>query len=351
MKLIKSIIYGINIIVVVFTLLAYIAPYVNPAHFWIFSFFGLGFTFLLILNVLFIIYYFIYNWKRSLLSIIVLIVGFNHIGEVISFNTNKASPKNSGAITVMSYNVNQGSYLYKKRIKKYRLSRFLNSQSPDILLLQEKNSKRINQELDSLINYKFYYTLGNKGVAIFSKFKIIDKGEIDFNTNTNSCLWADLVIGNDTVRVYSVHFESNQISKPTAELVSDIEKDQTIQSKNIRSILSRYKTFVKYRAKQVDKVKAHIKKSPFMVIIGGDFNDPPLSYTYRQFSDLLQDAFKEKGLGFGITYAGQIPLLRIDYIMASRGIDIIDFHRIKRKYSDHFPIMTKLSFSTKSNPK
>ncbi|HEB61582.1 MAG TPA: hypothetical protein ENI82_00370 [Bacteroidetes bacterium] len=343
MKFFRSIIFGINLIVVVFTILSYIAPYVNPAKLWFFSFFGLAFPVLLIANIFFIIYFLIYDVKKSLLSLLVIIGGYQFINEFVAFNRPEKTSI-PGTFSVMSYNVNQGFYLYKNKIKKKILTGFLNEQNPDILLLQEKNSIRIDQELRGLKGYAHYHIIGNKGAAIFSKFPIIHKGEVNFNTNTNSCLWADIIVNEDTVRVYSIHFESNQISQPTEDLMEDIEKDRTIQSKNIRTILSKYKTFVQLRAKQVTNVRKHLMGSPYKVIVGGDFNDPPMSYTYDQFANTLKDAFKEKGFGLGISYAGTIPLLRIDYLFVSRDIAVTEFETLRSKYSDHYPIKIKVSF-------
>ena len=345
MNFLKSILFGVNLIVILFTILSYIAPFVDPSKFYFFSFFGLAFPVLLIANVFFVVYYIVYDIKKSIFSIVIIIAGFQFINDYISFNKSDKNISSIGTFLVMSYNVNQGHYLYKNKIKKNDFSGFLNKQNPQILLLQEKNSKRIDEELKGLKNYDYFHKIGNKGAAIFSKFPIINKGEIDFNTVTNSCLWADVVAFDDTVRVYSVHFESNQISKQTENLVNDIENDKTIQSKNIKTILSKYKTFVQLRAKQVSLVTKHIKTSPYKVIVGGDFNDPPISYTYNQFARILKDAFKEKGFGLGISYAGKIPFLRIDYLFVSENILVKQFETLKSKYSDHYPIKMRVKIN------
>ena len=342
MKLLRSIVFGVNLIVIVFTILSYIAPFVNPSKLWFFSFFGLAFPVLLIANIFFVTYYLVYDKKKSIFSLIIIIAGYQFINEFIAFKKSDRNSSLSGTFSVMSYNVNQGNYLYKNKIKKNILSGFMKKENPDILLLQEKNSNRIEEELRDLKDYIYLHKIGKKGAAIYSKFPIINKGEVDFNTNTNSCLWADIVTFNDTIRVYSVHFESNQISKSTENLMERIEKDRTIQPKNIKTILAKYKTFVQLRAKQVSIVTRHIKTSPYKIIVGGDFNDPPMSYTYNQFANILKDAFKEKGFGLGISYAGIIPFLRIDYLFVSENIVVMEFETLRSKYSDHFPIKIRV---------
>ena len=109
-----------------------------------------------------------------------------------------------------------------------------------------------------------------------------------------------------------------------------------------KNIINKIKTASVKRSKQVDAVANHIESSPYPVIICGDFNDPPSSYTYNRISGDLKDAFVESGSGFGNTYNGLIPLLRIDYILHSPQIRSTDFKTVKQNLSDHFPITCKM---------
>jgi len=336
MKILNRIILYLNVFVVIFTSLSYLAPHINPAKFWFFSFFGLAFPYFILLNIVFIIYWLFHKKRYILLSLIILILGYKNINGFVVFNKNSDSKKSG--LSILSYNVNQGYFLYKKNINLNVLSYFLNNQNTDILLLQEINTKKIDKEFQNLYKYPFKNSIKGKGAAIFSKYPIVKKGEVDFNSKTNSCVWADIVIKNDTLRIYSVHFMSNQISRPAEAIVSDMENDRKLESKNIQAILSKYKRFVQIRAQQVLKVREHISKSPYPVVVGGDFNDPPTTFTYHEFIDDFKDGFREKGNGLGVTYAGVIPMLRIDYLFFSPTIEINEFETIKVKYSDHFPI-------------
>lgn len=225
------------------------------------------------------------------------------------------------------------------------MGKFINNQDADILLVQEINSPRVKKEIKENNVYSYEFLNKNIGTGIYSKYPIINSGIIDFKLNTNSCVWSDIVIHNDTIRVYSVHFRSNHISKYAVDIVDDIENDQEIDTKEVREVLSLYKKYVQIRARQVKQVKNHILKSPYPVILGGDFNDPSLSYTYQQFAEFMKDSFVEKGLGLGVSYAGSIPLLRIDNIFVSDELEIIDFKKLDEKYSDHFAIKAKLKFN------
>lgn len=338
MKVLKGIVFIINVFIVLITIFAYISPFVDPSKFWGFSFFGLIYPYLILLNFLFIIFWLYTDKKKLLLSLIILIIGYQNISKLITFNNSDVDTSKS--ISILSYNLNEGIYLYKNKIDKGKFVNYISEQDADIFLSQESNLRFISKRLKGMDDYKYKHVLKNIGTGIYSKFPIIQKGQIDFNLKTNSCLWVDIKVKDDTFRLYSVHFQSNQISKHANDLVEDLESDQKIKSKDIREILARYKRNVQIRSFQVKKVIKHLKQSPYPIIVGGDFNDPPTSYTYQQFAELLKDAFKEKGKGLGISYAGNIPLLRIDFIMVSDDFSIIDFQTLKEKYSDHFAIKT-----------
>ena len=93
------------------------------------------------------------------------------------------------------------------------------------------------------------------------------------------------------------------------------------------------------RSLQADRVKQHITTSPYPVIVAGDFNDTPVSYTYRKMRRGLRDAFVEAGYGAGFTYRGKYPPNRIDYILYNEEIECNDFDIVKARYSDHYPII------------
>ncbi len=340
MRFVKNILFFVNIVICIFTLIAYLSPFIDPNDTWVLSFFGLAYPYFLIGNLIFIILWISRGNKNAFLSVIVLLVGFHYIKE--TFVWKKPGDKTEKGIKILSYNLNQGYYLYEKRIPNGELENYLIENDPDICLLQEVNTDYIQDEIKGLKAFGHKLKISDVGTSIYSKYPFIRKGHIDFTMATNSCVWGDFKIGNDTVRIYSVHFKSNQISKQAEEIVAVIERENKIESKNVKSILRNYKNNVQIRAEQVKKVKDHILKSPYPVIIGGDFNDPPVSYTYREFNDFLLDAFKERGLGFGISYLGVIPFLRIDYLFVSKGIKVLEFNTDSKKYSDHYPIEAKV---------
>jgi endonuclease/exonuclease/phosphatase (EEP) superfamily protein YafD len=97
------------------------------------------------------------------------------------------------------------------------------------------------------------------------------------------------------------------------------------------------------RAAQIETVAEYIRKSPYPVIFCGDFNDTPVSYSYRQINNELQDAFVDAGTGLGQTHTHILPLLRIDYIFHSKSLMAVDQKTINKDYSDHFPVVARFT--------
>jgi endonuclease/exonuclease/phosphatase family metal-dependent hydrolase len=115
----------------------------------------------------------------------------------------------------------------------------------------------------------------------------------------------------------------------------NIEEENT---NGIKKILSRLKIAFTKRASQAESVAASIRNSNHPVVLCGDFNDTPSSYSYKTISENLCDAFRESGSGLGTTYAGPFPAFRIDFILHSPQIKSFEYTTISQKLSDHFPI-------------
>jgi len=346
-KIIRKIVFYLNIFLAFITLLAYISPFINPAIFWGLSFLGLIVPVLLFLNLIFSFYWLITSWKKSWLSILVLLVGAHYFS--LSFSLSKHKNLKDVGFSIASFNMNyafntyrDGTYRYDKT-KTIALVDFIkNDINADILCGQETN-KHIKGLIVDI--YPYLHILENTGTSIYSKYPIIKSGFIDFGTKTNSCVWADIQIHTDTIRVYSAHLQSNNITDEAHMVMEEAEKKQKLNFNNIKSILGKYKKYVGIRANQAKLIDKHIGSSPFPVILGADLNDPPVSYVHRVLSGDMQDAFKVAGNGLGSTYAGNIPLLRIDNIILSKNFVINSHQTFYQKHSDHYPVKSTVSFN------
>lgn len=352
----------LNIIGALAMFLAYLAPVVNPARVFLPALFGLAYPYLLMLHLAFLCFWLIRLKKEILISVIVILLGWNHLNNLIPLNLRPSEiPVNASPdrfIKALSYNV-RGFDIYqwnKEPEAKKEIFEFLKKEEPQLVCMQEyytspKNGQThadICNQLKYLPFNAVYHTADhtNKngfGIATFSKYPIIKKSRIPFNSSLNAAMYTDILFRSDTLRVFNIHLQSIRFQKDDYAFMDTARlKYSNDQMSEIRAIGSRLKTAFSLRAEQSQIIANYIKESPYPVVVMGDFNDTPQSYAYRKISKGLQDAFRKSGRGFGNTYAGELPSFRIDYIMYSPPLLSAAFKRVKTDHSDHFPISTLL---------
>jgi len=350
----KKIILLINIGVALALCFSYLSNFVSPSKIWFFSFFGLAYPVILLINIFFVIIWLIGKKKLALISLIVILIGFSYVGRFLQFQLFKNKQELSGvSIKVMTYNVrlfNYFEWVHDKGVRDSILS-FIKTESPGIVCIQDfftKNAQGISEKYirNSLsdipychIGYTYSFSSGTDyGIATFSKYPIVNKGGIKFNNSFNSCIYSDIAIDKDTIRVYNVHLQSIRLRQDNYGIIDSIFKRNTKSLDDVKDISVRLRDAFVIRAKQVDELKAHMASSPYPVVICGDFNDTPVSYTYHQLIGNKKDAYRESGGGPGNTYRGKLPSYRIDYIFYDDDFISANYKTSKINLSDHFPV-------------
>ncbi|MCF8248138.1 MAG: endonuclease/exonuclease/phosphatase family protein [Saprospiraceae bacterium] len=349
LKLLKKILRWANLLLILVTLLAYLAPYVNPAKVWHFTFLGLAYPMLLFGNIGFAIFWIIRHDRYALFSIGCILAGLGYFGGFFNLSAAEKSSKNNTEIRVLTYNIGSLKDYFrskadnKKKIKADFEAFSKRIEAPDVFCVQEGRGDDLTELIQTTFHFPFQYRYIN--TIIFSKFPIQAKGDIGFKNTTNSCVWADLKTPGGMVRVYSAHLQSNKLSQTADKIATKGQINDQETWRDIRFVMGRYKNAVAIRAKQAQAVASHIAKSPYPVLLCGDFNDPPVSYVYKLLSENLQDSFCEKGSGFGSTFAGNLPFLRIDYVMPSRKFKVMNHKVLPTKLSDHYPVQVLLRWT------
>lgn len=326
---------GLNLLLICLTFICYLSPFVDPSSFWLFSFFGMAYPWLLLFNMLFILFWIFSRKWYFLFSVGCIILGWNHFQSFVGLNT--PLPKSENEITIMTMNCMH--YYNLKGKTQERFDKTLINFNPDIILLQE-TSNRV-KPIDKK-NYPYFYKAKKKTLAIYSKHPILNKGNIDLGNTSNGCTYAEIKINEHQFRVYNVHLQSNRVTQDASKLKKegDLQKKETWVS--IKSMLGKVKRAGAIRSEQAKKIISHIKESKNPVVVCGDFNDTPLSYTYQLFSNILNDGFKERAAGIGTTYGGTIPVLRIDYIWTDPKFQVNSHKIIRENFSDHYPVISRI---------
>jgi endonuclease/exonuclease/phosphatase family metal-dependent hydrolase len=346
-KLIRNIFFAVNIIAAIALLATYLVSEVNPSKFWIPSVMGLAYPYLLILNTAFLVFWLIFKRKFMLISAVCILVGMHINSSYFQFFPRQTSKKEG--ISVLSYNVqNFYFYLGKKKNSK-EIINFIAAQKANIICLQESklqkegdlNPIKLKDMFPGIKHCQLAHQSKWGGPVTFTSYPIVSMGEIRFDDTKNMVIFTNVKIGNDTVRVYNCHLQSYGINTSAYSVIDTLGFEQR-KRKEIRKIASKLKWGNIYRSKQVIKLNDHIAQCPYPVIVCGDFNDTPISFTYGKMSSKLDDAFVESGSGVSNTYRGKLPQNRIDYIFHSDRFKAYNYKRHDVEYSDHFPISTLL---------
>lgn len=344
---------SVNILFALALVLSYLAVHINPDTIALPALFGLAYPYLLLVNIFFVIIWVVLLKWEALISVAVIAAGLTHFSNYIKIQ--KPSGDKTGTFQVESYNLRLFNYFEgaKGGITEKKILELLKNQRADIICLQEVylvgDPEQKEQAIKSALAGNYYshfkvITSGKNryyGIATLSKFPIIDEGEIVHEKSSSLSIYSDIIVGNDTIRVFNNHLQSFRLRRMERNFLNEIvetsdDKETINEIVSISSSLR--KGFIK-RSAQAQTVKARIDKSPYPVIVAGDFNDTPVSYSYRKIRKGLNDAFVSSGYGAGFTYKGNYPPNRIDYILYDDAFECRHFDIVKVKYSDHYPII------------
>ena len=335
--LFDRILYWINLVVAFLLVVSFILPYVPPKSFPAISLLSLAVFPLLILNFLFVLYWFFKLKRKIIISLIVLIIAHFHFGSFFQFSSESKNSSSDKSLRILSYNVhlfNAYEENPQPKIVAETFSDILDSQHPDIICIQEFYAENEVDFSEYSYQYIYYRNSERLGHAILSKYPIVNKGSFDFKNSGNNALYIDVVKNKDTLRVYNLHLQSLGIKSSISSL----------QEGDKERFIKRTSNAFKMQQEQAEIIKKHQQASKYPVLLCGDFNNTPFSYVYHNLSDNLKDTFIEKGNGLGTTYLFDFFPTRIDYIMSSEDLNVVSFENIKTTFSDHYPVSARIEW-------
>ena len=356
----SKMVFMANILAALALLLSYCASFIDPRDFWIIAFFGLAYAPILLINGGFIIYWLLRKKRNALLSLIAILIGWSFLNNHINFKNknDKILVKTDTTIRVMSFNVHLfQQYDNKKNKFRDETVEFIRTINPDVVCFQEfysriRGSKQFTKSLQKEGEFEdFYFEPFEKndyegyGQAIFSKYPIIHYGTIEENSfGVNRIIFADVKRETDTLRIYNVHLRSFALQEEDKDFIQKSPSEQVKDEEQTKKLGRKLKRAFTSRSNQARTLVKHISKCPYPYVVMGDFNDTPMSYSVNLLSKNMNNAFAEKGFGWGVTYFGILPIFQIDYIMSDKRIKIDDYGILKERLSDHYPIWADLIY-------
>ncbi|MBO9633268.1 MAG: endonuclease/exonuclease/phosphatase family protein [Chitinophagaceae bacterium] len=355
-----------NIITVAVFLMACANAFLHPDKWWFIAILGLSFPFFLLLTLIFLIGWSLVRSKWVFLSLGALLLGYTNIRALVGFHFSSKfeEAKKENTIRILTWNVkwfDEQTRENNRQSRRKAMLDFIRTENADVLCFQEYFEPGPNGPYSNIrdirkMGYPYFYrsidygkagTRNEMGCAIFSKYPILDSNRTIFTgpvklRAAESLLYCDLDVHGQTVRVFTTHLQSVLLQKKDYRDISIIRNAQDSMVEASKSLIRKLRQGYSLRGDQVDIVRNKLDSCPVPEIICGDFNDVPNSYTYFRIRGNRRDAFVEREGGLGRTFSNISPTLRIDYVMADKQFEIVQYKRKLLPYSDHYPVIADL---------
>lgn len=354
-KLIKNIALIITFIIVACYIAALVAPYIPPNRFIWTAYFGMViplWLFLLCCTAIFWLWR--QKWIISIMLILLISLSFSSWRNTVVLNES-TNTESVDTLRLMTYNIHMFDY-YKKFDE---IIEVIKQSDADIVCLQEfgyyTKYKISKDKLFSIIDemypyrhiwYKNQSSRSHNGLITLSKYPIINKKKIEYQTKHNISIYTDIKIGDDTIRVINNHLESNKLSSKDREIASLLTEDfdsDTFLSRS-KSVQDKLGYALQYRAQQAQVIRKTINESPYKTIVMGDFNDVPQSYVYHKIKGDMKSCYVESGNWlYYWTYNQKGFYFAIDHILVDKSFTPLNTEIIKVKHSDHYPVVSTIA--------
>ena len=353
-----NLIAGANVATVLLMLASGYIGHLYPPDHPLLSTLGLLFPVFLLLNLLFVLFWCVFKWRKLWIPVVGYLLAYVPISLYMPLNPRQQMP--DGCIKVMTYNVCAygGNYKYENGFE--QIMDYLTEQQADIVCLQEDVDtwrRYVMQRYQKLYPYNdttiFSQTskMAN-GVGIHTRYPILRKERIEYESSGNGSVAYYLKVGTDTLLVINNHLEGTHLSKQDRTRYKDILKGEVetdtarAESKLLADKLGKYNA---KRALQADAVHDYVERHrQYPVIVCGDFNDTPISYTHNTLTQGLTDCYAQSGCGVGLSYNQKGFWVRIDHILCSADLTPYNCQvDSKIDYSDHNPMVCWLKMQGK----
>ena len=326
--------------------------YINPSYCRLFSVIGLGFPFFLLIVLFMQIVTLLFTTRQAWIPLVGFLGCFFSIRSYVPVNVPGAPPK--GALKVISYNVNGFASNDKDSTGKNLICAYVEKQRPDILCMQEVTAwptvyeTDIEPVLSKTLPHRDTIKLDTNTLACYSRFPILKKSIICNLGSPNGVVEFLLLIApRDTLHVINCHFESMHLSQADRQEYHDMVADpeNSTPKNSSRMLVSKISNASVVRSRQVVTTANYVERlleDGKSVILCGDFNDTPISFTrHRIASTGLTDAYESTANGMGRSFNRDAICVRIDNMFCSPDWKPFDCQvDASIKTSDHYPIVS-----------
>lgn len=356
LRLADFIMFPVTLCALVAVLMVLAGGVINPNVWWVPAFVILGAPFIYLLYIIATAYWVLrWNLFVAIPMAVVMLFAVWNVGAFVQVRFWKAYQEKSGdQLRVMSYNVhcfNFENQSYETHLND--VVGFINSSKPDVICLQEfmPIANDTTARMANLFAQWPYFVamMGGSspgtgfGTVIFSRYPMTVTQRVLSDSATGGALGVELYVEGDTINLFNCHLQTTSFNAVNNEqgLRALFASDHSTALARTTTRLMRDSFMI--RAVQADSVAAQIARCSYPLVVVGDLNSVPLSYTYHTVRASMKDAFVASGLGYGYTYRPMSKLLRIDYAFYDDNqYECLNYVSPDLPYSDHNPIVVTL---------
>ena len=191
--------------------------------------------------------------------------------------------------------------------------------NPDFVFMQEvlvDQADAIAKDLGMNVAFREHGNYPGEGIAVYSRFPLENVEAVQDRHNRTCAVLADTQVGNRQFTVAAVHLQATTSAMPDRLIVSDHMRGEELGLIH----------------------KARVRRGSRPIVIGGDFNQPPMGPNYLAMTASLTDALSWVGHPSPTLGDGAIKL-RVDYLLCSNDWQPKDGGTLTESTaSDHRPI-------------
>ncbi len=354
--IVKLILKIATLVVYFITLLCCFGGYVPPEILALPSVLVLALPYMVIATVILILIWLLRKaWIISAIGIITLIIGWTPIHMNFPFNRPHEPVADAVTFKLLTWNVAHGVEFTKPDDDDNRTFRAILHEDADIVCLQEmknfsvKAIPNMSQELYDSICAKYPYRerYDAHDVQIFSKYPFTRMRQAEDHYYPNA-RFARFSIEGHSFMLCNVHLTSYAIDPKDQTVISGIRSPQGLEHslKNFKNtVYHKLTTSFPLRSGVTKNLLWNIREYRGPVIVCGDFNDVPASWTYRLFiKDGFKDAYAETNMFSTATFYNNFLFFHIDQIMYRGLIRPLNVERIDIRSSDHYGLTAVFEF-------
>ncbi|MDR0262004.1 MAG: endonuclease/exonuclease/phosphatase family protein [Sphingobacterium sp.] len=327
----------ILVFVATLTSFSFLALYIPPQTTVFFQWIGVLLPALLGCNLIFLIIELFRRSWYSICPLLAILANFHYLTKVVQLNADRLDETID--LRFATYNVREFKMVYNLSSMQ-QIASYFDSQNVNTICLQEIPADCSVSELkDAFRQFQYLITTGsNSGqnqLAILSKYPLDSVQTVSFVERPNCAIFADLSYKKRKVRIGNCHLQTTNWNQVKGDLIPAENKGVNWLG-SLRVISENFRL----RGGQADYLRGLIDNSPFPILMCGDFNNSPNSYSYHKMKGNLKDAFCQAGNGYGYSYTNLMKLFRIDFVFFSEAnLRAIKYRTGNVNFSDHLPVL------------